>query len=627
MEDGLKLLPLAQIAPSLSNPRTFFDSEQMRELEDSIRANGVAQPIIVRPVGADRYEIIGGERRWRAAAAVYGLGGRIPALIKAVGVEQAQTLALVENTVRADMSATDEAQAAQRLLLRLKGDKAEAAASLGWAQSKLNRRLALLNLVKEVREALTRQEIQLGHAELLAAVAQEKQAGALTKIIEHGLTVAQVKAQIGQMANDLNAAIFDKSECASCPYNSDQQRSLFAEAVSEGRCTNPTCYEQKSESALNAVASNLRDEVPRVEVVRGGDAVAPIKLVAMGRLGVGQSQFSACKGCANYGCTVSAMTGSMGEVERDVCFDATCHTVKVAKWVKEQRASAAASAGAANTADAEPTKSSAPSQVKPTVSGTPTVGKGSASALSRPVLEYRTAQWRGIAAKCAYKADWLTVQALWVALCAQGKARDVDSTKSAEALSKLAAIETPRRGGGGGCASLAFDVQRFMAANEETGQALVRATVASVFKGIESSELPALMAYLGVDMSQHWKLNKDLLNLLTKSEIEALAKDLGLDDAMGAKAFAKAIGGKKGECIEALLTVAGFDYSRTPRLMQWQSEVSQRLHNKEMPKSAAPQTIHEDAEQGSDEVEAQTGAQTDAQGEEQSEEQAQAQFA
>ncbi|WP_211289232.1 ParB/RepB/Spo0J family partition protein, partial [Xanthomonas hyacinthi] len=135
-------LPLCKIVPG-KNPRTYFDPAKMAELEEGIREHGVIVPIIVRPRVDERYEIIAGERRWRAAGTVFGDGYEIPVVVREVSDAEAEAIALVENHHRDDVSAGEEAKAAQRQLLRYRGDKAETARVLGWSPETLERRLAL----------------------------------------------------------------------------------------------------------------------------------------------------------------------------------------------------------------------------------------------------------------------------------------------------------------------------------------------------------------------------------------------------------------------------------------------------------------------------------------------------
>src|SRR5574338_1671177 len=217
-------LPIRRIVQG-KNPREYFDPEEMADLEAGLRAAGrVVQPIIVHPIpGCDLYEIVAGERRWRAANNVFGDDYDMPAVVYALSDAEAEAVAVIENHHRAPMSHAEEAQAAQRQLLRHKGDKEEAAASLGWKPELLERRLALLTCTPAVLSALTRRQIQLGHAELLAGVPPDKQDNVLAGVLSHKVPMNVLKTQLGRFARRLADAIFDAAPCAACPHNSTRQ--------------------------------------------------------------------------------------------------------------------------------------------------------------------------------------------------------------------------------------------------------------------------------------------------------------------------------------------------------------------------------------------------------------------
>lgn len=332
----IKSLPLKAIVAG-QNPRTFFDPAEMAELESSVRANGLLQPIVVRQKG-DVFEIIAGERRFRAVKAVEGDDGEIAAIIRDCSDEEAETLALIENISRADMSPTEEAAAAHRLYVRLR-DKNELAAQLGWPLSKLERRLALMNCCEAVRVALNERKILLGHAELLAALHAEKQEKALEIVLTNNLSVVDFKRSLTNLAQKLDEAIFDKADCLSCPHNSGTQSALFTENIGDGSCTHPTCYQQKTATHLDGIKSNLERVVNRVEFLElGEDKIIPIKLVTDGLKGVGEDQMNACKGCASFGATVSKLPGELGKIEQSICFDGACHTEKVSTYLESLKA-------------------------------------------------------------------------------------------------------------------------------------------------------------------------------------------------------------------------------------------------------------------------------------------------
>lgn len=548
------------------NPRTHFDEAEMAELVDSVRANGIVQPILVRPVGEGRFEIIAGERRVRASTIVFGDQWEIPAMVRDCGDEEADRLALVENVDRADMAATEEAAAAQRLLMRFKGDRIEAAAALGWPMSKMSRRLALNNLTPEVQDALNRRIIKLGHAELLAAVVMDKQNSALAKILEHDLTIAQVKAQVATLTNDLSAAVFDKTECADCRFNSAQQRALFGEAVADGSCTNGACFTEKTEAHLEVLRVSMLDEAPKVIILRQDSGIEPIRLVADGKLGVGVEQAKACRSCENFGCTVSAVVGSVGSVERNICFDAGCHSTKVAVNIKAALDSAnmaAKEAVAGTTGEAQGAATGKEGKTK----GVAKVKKPKVSVgVPQRVKDFRLAKWRLMAAKDVFLNRERALVIL-VGLALSGNARHINSAKVMEVLD---AITKTKHGGIGFTHSLAKAAAVAESHGPEIALRLAHAMAASAFKEIEERQLRDAMTFLGVKVSSHWKLDHEFMSLLTKSEIEALAEELGLAATLGEKEFKKALTGKKDDTIKRLLAVEGFDYSNAvPQVMQY----------------------------------------------------------
>lgn len=570
----LETLPLSALVAG-RNPRGHFDEAELAELVASIKANGVAQPILVRPLDKATFQIIAGERRVRASRLALGEDATIPAMVSGVSEDEAQVLALVENTVRAAMSPTEEACAADAIVRKAKGDKAEAAAQLGWPLSKLDRRLALMNLAPQVRAALDRRTIRLAHAELLAAVSQDRQVSALNKIIDNNLTAAQVKTQLAALAQQLSTAVFDLTDCAGCPYNSSVQRSMFDEAIdAEASCTNPACWSQKTRTWIDARRAALQEQFPRVVVLEPGATVEPIRLVAEGRLGVGQAQALACKGCASFGATLSALPGSAGAVEEGLCFDGACHTVKVAAQLK---ASSSAAGAAASSASA-PAPKAKPAQASPT--GTTPSGASDADdesaatavvpapttvTLSNRLKDHAITVWRSVLARHVY-AHPDTAIAVLLALGLSSRSRCVDSSKLAQALGSL----SPPSGESTTVSLHDFGaaIKAASAVADPARTRLLHAMAASAFKEVDTSALKAAAHALDVRLVDYWKLDEATLTLLTKSELVPLANEVGLVPALGGEAaLKKALALPKPEAIKALLGVQGFDYRVAPSFM------------------------------------------------------------
>lgn len=541
------------------NPRNYFDEAQMNELIASVRQSGIIQPLLVRPL-ADGYQIVAGERRYRAALAVYGEGGEVPVMIKEMSDEEADIAALVENANRADMSPTEEAVAAARVTGRVKGDREEACRVLGWSRSKLDSRLGLMNCSQEVRKALDKREIMLGHAELLATLAKETQDKLLTPIVSEKKTVAELKATIEQAACKLDNAIFDKAECSGCPHNSALQRSMFAETIVDGHCTNPTCYKGKTEAALEATKEGLKDEYPVIRIVRAGDNATLVPLQADGVRGVGQAQAEACRACANFGAAVSAIPHSMGKVYKEQCFDPGCNASKVAARIKAEEE--AKKPAVEKTAAASITSESKATASAPAATPKKDVEKATTSiSETERVKAYRVKLWR-VAMKREIASDPAISARYLVAMCINGDARHVSSTALGKAFEKLTGISATLH-------DLGKTADVVGECSEENLSKMTTLLAASAMDGIDEHQLKRLARHHKLDLTKHWKLDKELLDLLTKSEIEFMAKEIGLDKAVG-DGFKKLFTEKKGDLIERLLKVNGFDYSAVvPKVLQY----------------------------------------------------------
>lgn len=571
MYEGQQVAKLADIQPG-NNPREFFDPDELTSLSESIKAVGVIEPIVVRPLPEGRYSIIAGERRWRGSKVAFGEDGVIPIIVRDCSDQEAEDIALTENVERSDMSATEEAQAAHRILLREKGDKVEAAARLGWTVAKFERRVALMRLTPEVRKALTERKIQLGHAELLAAVPADKQNPTLEKIIQHGVPVAAVKAQLGKLTEALADAVFDKSGCTTCEYNSECQSALFSEAIGKGYCTNRSCFEEKTEGFVASIANSLKEEVPRVEIIRATGALEGIKLVVEGRLGVGEAQASACKSCANFGCTVSALPGSVGEVEKSICFDAVCNTQKVQTNMADRAATTtAATVASAKVKAGGGTDQAAKEAAQKVVKAKATEAKAKVTSIaSQRVKDYRLDVWRKVAGKVLYTKPEHSASVL-VALAITSKIRNVDSTKILDA-SKRAGTQSKTTTG---VAEIAKELLQ-LSTNDRSG--VVNALAPSAMRQMDERDVKDILAFLEVDLALHWRLNAEFLGLLTKSEIEFVATEAGVHLSMGEKEFGKALTLKRDELIKAMLGVSGFDYEGViPACMRFTSAADSAL--------------------------------------------------
>jgi ParB family chromosome partitioning protein len=185
--DALQSLPLDRVGSGRYQPRTRMDEAALAELAESIKAQGVMQPILVRPIDAGRYEIIAGERRWRAAQRA-GLK-EIPALVRVVTDQAALALSLIENIQREDLNPLEEAQGIARLLEEFGLTHEAAARAIGRSRSAVTNLLRLTQLAAPVQALLLAGKLDMGHARALLALTTARQAAAAATVVAEGLSV------------------------------------------------------------------------------------------------------------------------------------------------------------------------------------------------------------------------------------------------------------------------------------------------------------------------------------------------------------------------------------------------------------------------------------------------------
>ena len=196
----LTSLPLDLIERGRFQPRRDFDPEGLRELADSISAQGVIQPIVVRALAGGRYEILAGERRWRAAQQA-GLG-EIPVVIREADDQSAMAIALIENIQRADLNPLEEASALQRLLGEFGLTHAQIAEAIGRSRASVTNLLRLLELNDDVKRALERGQLEMGHARALLGIKGPRQSAAATQVMSRGLSVRETERLVRQIQQE-----------------------------------------------------------------------------------------------------------------------------------------------------------------------------------------------------------------------------------------------------------------------------------------------------------------------------------------------------------------------------------------------------------------------------------------
>lgn len=197
-EDAIRNIPLANIRPNRYQPRTKFDDEKLEELAKTLHTHGIIQPIVVRQLDENQYEIVAGERRYRAAKR---LGwDTIPAIVRNMNEKETASIALIENIQREELSPIEEAMAYQQLIEIHNLTQEALAQRLGKGQSTIANKLRLLKLPERVQEALLNKQITERHARaILPLKDEEKQIKILQEIIEKNLNVKQTEARVEKL--------------------------------------------------------------------------------------------------------------------------------------------------------------------------------------------------------------------------------------------------------------------------------------------------------------------------------------------------------------------------------------------------------------------------------------------
>ena len=203
-DKNLRYVPVEKIQRGKYQPRIHIRPEALQELADSIKAQGLVQPIVLRPVG-DGYELIAGERRWRASQ----LAGmhEIPAVVRDIPDQAAAAMSLIENIQREDLNAMEEANALQRLINEFGLTHQQTAESVGRSRAAVSNLLRLLELTDEVKDMVDQGELEMGHARALLALSGKEQIETGRKVAKRGMSVRETERLVKKL---LEAASGDK---------------------------------------------------------------------------------------------------------------------------------------------------------------------------------------------------------------------------------------------------------------------------------------------------------------------------------------------------------------------------------------------------------------------------------
>lgn len=269
VEKNIVLVTLADIQPSNYNPRKHFDETSLSELAESIRQQGVLQPIGVRPITDNRFEIVFGERRYRAS--LMAELTEIPAIILDVSDETAEEMAVTENLQRKDVTPMEEANAYQKLIESGRYDVQSLALQFGKSESYIHTRLKFTSLIPEIAELLEKDELTISVATEICRYGEDIQHDIYERHLKEdlmynswrGMKATDVARNIERdYTTDLSRYAFDKTLCHSCPHNTNNM-TLFCEGGC-GNCANRTCLKEMNTSYMVEKAIQLMEQHPAV---------------------------------------------------------------------------------------------------------------------------------------------------------------------------------------------------------------------------------------------------------------------------------------------------------------------------------------------------------------------------
>jgi ParB family chromosome partitioning protein len=196
---GYREIPVEQLQRGKYQPRMRIEKEALAELGESIKSQGVLQPLLVRPLARDQFEIIAGERRWRGAQ-LAGLT-MVPAVVRDISDQAAMAVGLIENIQREDLNAIDQARGYKRLLEEFGLTHQEVSEAVGCSRTAVSNLLRLLALHPGVQRMVENQELDMGHARALLSLAEDLQPAAATQVVNKGLSVRQTERLVRNIAN------------------------------------------------------------------------------------------------------------------------------------------------------------------------------------------------------------------------------------------------------------------------------------------------------------------------------------------------------------------------------------------------------------------------------------------
>ena len=246
------VMPLSQLTPGKFQPRKNFNQDSLKELAESIKAQGIIQPILVRMTSNNKYEIIAGERRWQAAK--IAKLDEVPVVVKDISDSTALAMALIENIQREDLNVIEEARGIKRLIDEFNITHEAAAEAVGKSRAAVSNTLRLLSLCEHAQYALETNKIEMGHARAILSLSPIDQAMMCQKIVNQKLTVREVEKDVSE----------GTTKKPTSKQSKDHDIKRLENELSERFGTNISIsYKQSGKGSINFKYSNL-DELDRI---------------------------------------------------------------------------------------------------------------------------------------------------------------------------------------------------------------------------------------------------------------------------------------------------------------------------------------------------------------------------
>ena len=246
------VMPLSQLTPGKFQPRKNFNQDSLKELAESIKAQGIIQPILVRMTSNNQYEIIAGERRWQAAK--IAKLNEVPVVVKDISDSTALAMALIENIQREDLNVIEEARGIKRLIDEFNITHEAAAEAVGKSRAVVSNTLRLLSLCEHAQNALETNKIEMGHARAILSLSPIDQAMMCQKIVNQKLTVREVEKEVSE----------GSIKKTSTKQSKDHDIQRLENELSDRFGTNISIsHKQSGKGSINFKYSNL-DELERI---------------------------------------------------------------------------------------------------------------------------------------------------------------------------------------------------------------------------------------------------------------------------------------------------------------------------------------------------------------------------